>query len=70
MKIELFFRAVRKPKKIKKGQQCYISCKCGGGTPEDGEFNFSTFVELVDVINYTIFYLLLMNSFRASGSQK
>jgi hypothetical protein len=74
MKIDLFVRAVREPKKIikknKKGQQRYISRICGGGTPEDGELKFGTFVELVDIINRTNFYLFLMNSFRASGGSK
>jgi hypothetical protein len=41
MKIDLFVRAVREPKKVKKlnkkGQQRHISRICGGGTPEDGE---------------------------------
>jgi hypothetical protein len=72
MKIDLFVRAVREPKKIinKKGQQRYISRICGGGTPKDGELKLGAFVELVDVINHTNFYLFLMNSFRASGGSK
>jgi hypothetical protein len=73
MKIDLFVRAVREPKKIikiKKGQQRYISRICGGVTPNDGELKLGTFVELADVINHTNFYLFLMNSFRASGGQK
>jgi hypothetical protein len=74
MKIGLFVRAVREPKKIikknKKGQQRYISRICGGGTPKDGELKLGAFVELADVINHTNFYLFLMNSFRASGGQK
>jgi hypothetical protein len=54
MKIELFVRAVREPKKIikkknKKGQERYISRICRGGTPKDGELKFGTFVELVDI---------------------
>jgi hypothetical protein len=73
MKIELFVRVVGEPKKIKKnkkGKQRYISRICGGGTTKDGELRFGAFVELVDVINHTKFYLLPMNSFRASGGQK
>jgi hypothetical protein len=75
VKIDLFVRAVREPKKIIKKikikrQQRYISRICGGGTPKDGELKLGTFVELVDVINRTNFYLFLMNSFRASGVQK
>jgi hypothetical protein len=75
MKIGLFVRAVREPKKIiknknKKGQQRYISRICRGGTPKDGELKLGTFVELMDVMNHTNFYLFLMNSFRASGGQK
>jgi hypothetical protein len=74
MKIDLFVRAVREPKKIiknkkKKGQR-YISRICGGGTPKDGELKLGAFVELVDVINHTNLYLFLMNSFRASGGSK
>jgi hypothetical protein len=53
MKIDLFVRAVREPKKIKKnknkkGQQRYISRICGGGTPKDGELKLGTFVEPMD----------------------
>jgi hypothetical protein len=72
MKIDLFVRAVREPKKtkIKKGQQRYISRICGGGTPKDGKLKLGTFVELADIINHTNFYLFLMNSFRASGGSK
>jgi hypothetical protein len=48
MKIDLFVRAVREPKKIvkkdKKGQQRYISRICGGGTPKDGELKLGAFV--------------------------
>jgi hypothetical protein len=64
---------VREPKKIikkeKRGQR-YISRICGGGTPEDGELKFGTFVEHAEMINHTSFHLFLMNSFRASGGQK
>jgi hypothetical protein len=42
----------------------------GGGTPKDGELKLGTFVELIDIINHTNFYLFLMNSFRASGGSK
>jgi hypothetical protein len=73
MKIDLFVRAVREPEKIikiEKGQQRYISRICGGGTPKDGELKLGAFVELVDIINHTNFYLFLMNSFRASGGSK
>jgi hypothetical protein len=74
MKIDLFVRAVRERKKIIKikneGQQRYISRICGGGTPKNGELKLGTFVELMDIINHTSFYLFLMNSFRASGGQK
>jgi hypothetical protein len=75
MKIGLFVRAVREPNKVikkiyKKGQQRYISRICGRGTPKDGELKLGTFVERMDVINHTNFYLFLMNSFRASGGQK
>jgi hypothetical protein len=71
MKIGLFVRAVREPKKIiKKGQQRYISRICGGRTPKDGGLKLGTFVELVDEINQTNFLLFLVNSFRASGGQK
>jgi hypothetical protein len=75
MKIGLFVRAVREPKKIiiinnKKGQQRNISRICGGGTPKDGKLKFGTFVELVNIINRTNFYLFLMNNFRASGGSK
>jgi hypothetical protein len=73
MKIDLFVRAVREPKKVKnkqKGQHRFISCICGGGTPENGELKLGAFVELADIINHTIFYLFLMNSFQASGGQK
>jgi hypothetical protein len=50
MKIDLFVRAVREPKKEKnkKGQQRYISRICGGGTPKDGELKLGTFVEPMD----------------------
>jgi hypothetical protein len=61
MKIDLFVRAVREPKKIKrkeKGQQRYISRICGGGTPKDGELKLGTFVQLLDVINHTNFLSL------------
>jgi hypothetical protein len=57
MKIDLFVRAVREPKKfikIKKGQQRYISRICRGVTPKDGELKLGTFVE-ADVINHTNF---------------
>jgi hypothetical protein len=71
MKIDLFVRAVREPKKTKlknkKGQQRYISRICGVGTPKDGELKLGTFVEPMNIINPTNFYLFLMNSFRASG---
>jgi hypothetical protein len=69
MKIDLFFRAVREPKKIKnkKGQQRFIPRICGGGTPEDGELKLDAFVELMDIMNHSNFYIFLMNSFRASG---
>jgi hypothetical protein len=73
MKIDLFVRAVREPEKIKKnkkGQQRYISRMRGGGTPKDGELKLGTFVEPMDIINHTNFYLFLMNSFRASGGSK
>jgi hypothetical protein len=73
MKIGLFVRAVREPKKIKiknKGQQRYISRICRGGTPKDGELKLGTFVELMDLMSHTNFYLFLMNVFRASGGQK
>jgi hypothetical protein len=74
MKIDLFVRAMHEPKKTKnknkKGQQRYISRICGGGTPEGGELKLGTFVKLMDVINYTNFYLFLMNSFWASGGVK
>jgi hypothetical protein len=73
MKIDLFVRAVREPKKtktkIKRGQR-YISRICGGGIPKDGELKLGTIVELVNIINLTNFYLFLMNSFRASGGSK
>jgi hypothetical protein len=51
MKIDLFVRAVREPKKIienksiKKGQQRYISRICGSGTPKDSELKLGKFVE-------------------------
>jgi hypothetical protein len=72
MKIDLFVRAVRESKKIikketKKGQQRYISRIRGCGIPKDGELKLGTFVELMDLINHTNFYIFLMNSFRASG---
>jgi hypothetical protein len=71
MKIDLFVWAVREPEtanKIdKKGQQRYTSRMRGGGTPKDGELKLGTFVEPIDFINRTSFYLFLMNSFRASG---
>jgi hypothetical protein len=73
MKIDPFIRAVREPakiKKMKKGQQRYISRICGGGTPNGGALKLDTFVELMDVINHTNFYLIPINSFRASGGQK
>jgi hypothetical protein len=75
MKIDLFVRAVREPKKIiienkEGGQQRYISRLCRGGTPEDGELKLGTFVKPVDVINHTTFYLCLMNSLRVSGGSK
>jgi hypothetical protein len=73
MKIDLFVRAVREPKKIikiKKGQQRYISRICGGRTPKDGELKLGTFVERINIINHTKFYLFLMNSFRASWGSK
>jgi hypothetical protein len=74
MKIDLFVRAVREPKKVKnknkKGQQRYISRICWGGTLEDGKLKLGAFVELADVINYINFYLFLMNNFLASGGSK
>jgi hypothetical protein len=74
MKIDLFVRAVREPKKVKKRKkrkkQRYISRICGGGTPEGGELKLGAFVELADIINHTNFYLFLMNSFWASGGSK
>jgi hypothetical protein len=67
MKIEVFVRAVREPKKNKKsnknenGQQRYISrIIMRGGTPKDGELKLGTFVELMDIMNHTNFYLFLM----------
>jgi hypothetical protein len=53
-----------------KGQQCYISRICRVGTPEGGELKYDTFVELVDIINFTNFYLFLLNSFWVSVGQK
>jgi hypothetical protein len=41
-----------------------------GGTSKDNELKLGTFVELMDIINHTNFYLFLVNSFRASGGQK
>jgi hypothetical protein len=74
MKIDIFVRTVREPKKTietyKKDNNVIISRVCGGGTPKDGELKLDTFVELVNIINHTSFYLFLMNSFRASGGQK
>jgi hypothetical protein len=73
MKIGLSVPALRESKKIKnnkKGQQCYISRICWGGTPKDGELKLGTFVEPEDFMNDTNFYLLLMNSFRASEGSK
>jgi hypothetical protein len=58
MKMDLFVRAVRERKKVKKinkGQQRYISRICGGGTPKDGDLKLGTFVELMDVIKHTNF---------------
>jgi hypothetical protein len=76
MKIGLVVRAVREPKKIinkkkiKKGQQRYISRICRGGTHRDGKLKLGTFVELMNLINHAKFYSFLMNSFRASGGSK
>jgi hypothetical protein len=74
MKIDLFVRAVREPNKtknqIKNGLQRFISRICRGGTAKDGELKLGTFVESMDFINGTNFYLFLMNSFRASGGSK
>jgi hypothetical protein len=63
MKIDLFVRAVRKPKKIiskklKNGQQRFISRICWG-TPKGGELKLGTFVYLMDVINHNNFNLFL-----------
>jgi hypothetical protein len=71
MKIDLFVRAVREPRKIIKVNQkrtttLYFTYM-RGGTPKDGKLKLGTFVELIDVMNHTNFYLFLMNSFRASG---
>jgi hypothetical protein len=75
MKIGLFVRAVREPKKIKKnknkkGQQLSISRICRGETSKDGELKLSIFVEHMDLMKNTNFYLFRMNSFRASGGSK
>jgi hypothetical protein len=73
MKIDFSVRAVREPEKIikiKKGQQRYISRICGGVTAKDGELKLGTFVELMNIISHTNFYLFLMNIFQASGGQK
>jgi hypothetical protein len=42
----------------------------GGGTPKDGELKLGIFVEPMNIINYTNFYLFLMNSFWDSGGLK
>jgi hypothetical protein len=65
MKIDLFVRAVREPEKIKKKKRTttlYFTYM-RGGTPKDGELKLGTFVEPMDIINHTNFYLFLMNSF-------
>ncbi len=46
-----------------KGHQRYISRIRGGGTPKDGEMNFGTLVDLMEVINHANFHLHLMSSF-------
>jgi hypothetical protein len=74
MKIDLFVRAVREPekiiKKVRKGQQRYISLMRGGGTPKDDKLKLVTFVEPMDLVNDSTFYLFLINSFRASEGSK
>jgi hypothetical protein len=71
MKIDLFVRAVREPEKIikikKDNNVIFHVC---AGTPKDGELKLGKFVEPMDVIIHTNFYLFLVNSFRASGGQK
>ncbi len=68
MKIGLPVRAVREPEKVykkkmkKKGHQRYISRIRGGGTPKDGEMNFGTLVDPMEVINHANFHLHLMSS--------
>jgi hypothetical protein len=62
MKIDLFVRAVREPKKIiknknKKGTTTYFTYM-RGRNPKDGELKLGTFVELVDIINHTNFLSL------------
>jgi hypothetical protein len=42
----------------KKGQQCYISRICRGGTPKDGKLKLGAFVKLVDIINHVNFLSL------------
>jgi hypothetical protein len=74
MKIGSSVRAVREPKKmvkkIKKGQQRYISRMRGGGTPEGGMMKLGTFVDTPDVMTHANFHLHLMNTFRASRESK
>jgi hypothetical protein len=63
MEIDHFVRAVREPEK-----KTTITL-CGGGTPKYGELKLGAFVELLDVINRTNFYLFTINSFRTSGGK-
>ncbi len=42
----------------------------GGGTPKDGDMNFGTLVDPMEVINHANFHLHLMSSFGASGGSK
>jgi succinate dehydrogenase flavin-adding protein (antitoxin of CptAB toxin-antitoxin module) len=75
MKIDLFVRAVHEPKKIiikikKRDKDVILHVYAEAEPPKDGELKLGTFVELMDIINDTNFYLFLMNSFRASGGQK
>jgi hypothetical protein len=74
MKIASAVRAVLEPekiiKKIKIGQQCYISRVCGGGTPIVGMMKLGTLVDVLDVMNYDNFHLRVICSLGARGGSK
>jgi hypothetical protein len=75
MKIGFSVRALRESekilfKKMKKGQQRYISRMQGGGTPSASMMKPGTVVELSNIMNRANFHVCLMSSLRASGGSK